>query len=290
VAVAVGAAMVVALPLALIEVARGLLHVWFKAWLVVGRPDIAHEDASWQLQIGSDAALSWFGPSCAALLVLATGLVVYDAVRRRLPRTAVALAAAPFAFVVVFALLVPWDPWRGRFVVFGVALAAATWGVTLARRPVAWGVVALTAVALPLTLLAMYTKPSSAPFVHGHQDPSIWTDSEADVFDDLYIDEAIVRAARVVDGENGSTVALAARENDFLYPFFGSRQQNVVRLVDIGGGRVPTDALWLVLAPGTRVVLCGTWQNVKTVDEWRVARRTSPGDGSCTTTGAAATA
>ena len=204
--------------------------------------------------------------------------------------TAVALAAAPFVFVVVFALLVPWDPWRGRFVVFGVALAAATWGVTLARRPVAWGVVALTAVALPLTLLAMYTKPSSAPFVHGHQDPSIWTDSEEEVFDDLYIHEAVVRAARVVDGETGSTVAVAARGNDFLYPFFGTRQQNVVRLVNRNGGRVPADASWLVLAPGARVVRCGSWNDVWTKDHWRVAKRTSADAGSCAATGGTAAA
>ena len=278
--VALGAASVVVVPLLLIELARGLLHAWFKLWLLVGRRDIAEGDASWQLQVGSDGALSWFGPAGAALLLLATVLVVVDVSRRRLPRIALLLALAPLVFAVVFAFLVPWDPWRGRFLVFAVALAATTWGVALHRRPVAWGVVALAAVALPLSLLAMYTKPSSAPFVHGHDGPSVWTDRWDVVLAEIHLSDAVPRTARVVNGREPSTVALAARQNDFLYPYFGRRLQNIVRLVPIDGGRVPGDAAWLVVAPGARVERCGRWTQVMHVDGWLLQRR-SDADGSC---------
>ena len=72
--VAIGAAAVIVLPLALIELGRGALRGWFKFWLVLGREDIARADASWQLQVGSDAALSWYGPVAAALLVVGHGV------------------------------------------------------------------------------------------------------------------------------------------------------------------------------------------------------------------------
>ena len=90
--VAIGAAAVIVLPLALIELGRGALHGWFKFWLVLGREDIARADASWQLQVGSDAALSWYGPVAAALLVVGTVFVVRDVVRRRQPPVAAVLA------------------------------------------------------------------------------------------------------------------------------------------------------------------------------------------------------
>ena len=76
--VAIGAAAVIVLPLALIELGRGALRGWFKFWLVLGREDIARADASWQLQVGSDAALSWYGPVAAALLVVGTAFVLRD--------------------------------------------------------------------------------------------------------------------------------------------------------------------------------------------------------------------
>jgi hypothetical protein len=42
------------------------LRVWHELWLVVDRRDIADADSSWQWQISSDPALSWFGPLAAS--------------------------------------------------------------------------------------------------------------------------------------------------------------------------------------------------------------------------------
>ena len=279
--VAIGAAAVIVLPLALIELGRGALRGWFKFWLVLGREDIARADASWQLQVGSDAALSWYGPVAAALLVIGTVFVVRDVVRRRQPPVFAVLACAPFVFILVFSLLVPWDPWRGRFMVAAVAFAAAAWGPVLERRWVGWGVAAMTAVALPLSLLAMYTKPSSLPYVHGHDGPSIWTDPWDVVLDDLAEADGVVRTSAAIERGVRGPVAIASRENDFLYLFFGHGQRNPVKLVPVDGGRVPSDARWLVVPPGTRVVRCGRWSLVAEEEGWSASLRT--GDGPCTT-------
>ena len=278
--VALGASAVVLLPLALVEVGRGALHAWFKAWTLVGREDIAHADASWQLQVGSDAALSWYGPVAAALLVVGTAVVVADVVRRRRPPVAAVLACAPFVFIVTFALLVPWDPWRGRFMLAAVAFAAAAWGPVLDRRAIGWGVAAMTAVALPLTLLAMYTKPSAVPFVHGNDGPSIWTEPWHVVLDDLAESDGVIRTSAAIEQGPRGDVAVAARQNDFLYLFFKNRNDDV-RLVPIDGGRVPDDATWLVTRPGTRVVRCGRWHLVALEEGWSASLRT--GSGPCTT-------
>ena len=78
----------------------------------------------------------------------------------------------------------------------------------------------------------------------------------------------------MVNGREPATVAVAARENDFLYPYFGRRLQNVVRLVPIDGGRVPDGATWLVVAPGARIERCGRWAQVMRIDGWLLQRRT----------------
>ncbi len=41
----------------------------------------------------------------------------------------------------------------------------------------------------------------------------------------------------------------------------------------IDGGRVPDDATWLVVAPGSRVDRCGSWVRVAATDGWLVERR-----------------
>jgi hypothetical protein len=279
--VALGAAAVVTLPLALVELGRGALRGWFKFWLVVGREDISHADASWQLQVGSDAALSWYGPVAAALLVVGTPFALCDVVRRRRPPAVAVLACAPFVFIVIFSLLVPWDPWRGRFMVAAVAFAVAAWAPLLERRSVGWGVVAMTAVALPLSLLAMYTKPSSLPFIHGHEGPSIWTDPWEVVFARLAEVDGVVRTSATIDRGIRGPVVVASREDDFLYLYLRHGNGNDVALVPVDGGRVPDEATWLVMPPGTSVVRCGRWRLAVSEGGWRAWRRT--GAGPCTT-------
>ena len=220
-----GAAMVIVLPPALAAGGDQLLRVLREFWLAVDRPDLAAADGTWEWQLSSDAAASWFGPVAASLLIVATAIVVYETVRRRLARVAVVLAAAPVVFVVIFAILVPWDPWRGRFVVFSVALAAATWGVIERFRPALWGTVALAAVTLPLALLGMYTKPAAPWALEGTEPPpSVWTASRSDLLSYLGGGD-LTGAIAVIERAGSATVAAAMRENDLLYPLFGDRRE-----------------------------------------------------------------
>jgi hypothetical protein len=277
----VGAAAVIALPAVLVVLGDQLLRVWHELWLVVDRPDIAAADNSWQWQLSSDAAASWFGPVAASLLIVATAIVAREAWHRRLPPVAVVLAAAPLLFVGVFAVLVPWDPWRGRFFVFSIALAAATWGVIERFRPALWGAVVLAVVTLPLALLGMYTKPA-APWARESIEPppSVWTASKGDLLS--YLGGGDVAGAMEMIGRAGSgTVAAAIRENDFIYPFFGDRRERTVLLVEHQGGDVPRVATWLVAAPGASIERCGRWKREYDQNGWVVERRLSSSSSPC---------
>jgi dolichyl-phosphate-mannose-protein mannosyltransferase len=276
-----GAAFVIVLPAALTDLGDRFLRVWHTFWLAVDRPDIAAADNSWQWQLSSDAAASWFGPVAASLLIVATAIVVYETWRRRFAPVAVVLAAAPLLFVVVFASLVPWDPWRGRFVVFSIALAAATWGAIERFRPALWGAVVLAVITLPLALLGMYTKPAA----HWAREstgppPSIWTASKLEMLS--YLGGADVAGAVATIERGGSgTIAAALRANDYIYPYFGDRRERTVLLVEPQGGDVSRSATWLVAAPGASIQRCGRWKREYAQNGWLVERRLDSSSSPC---------
>ena len=276
-----GAAAVIVLPAALVVVGDQFLRAWHEFWLFVERPDIAAADNSWQWQLSSDAAASWFGPVAASLLTVATAIVAHEVWRRRFPPVAVVLAAAPLLFVAVFGVLVPWDPWRGRFVVFAIALAAATWGAIERFRPVLWGAVVLAVVTLPLALLGMYTKPAASwARESAEPPPSVWTTSKRDLFSYLGGSD-LTGAIEVIERAGSGTVAAAVRENDFIYPFFGERHERTVLLVEHQGGNVPRIATWLVAAPGASIERCGRWTREYDRLGWIVERRLDSSSSPC---------
>ena len=71
-----------------------------------------------------------------------------------------------------------------------------------------------------------------------------------------------------------ASIAIAARFNDFLYPYFGARLKRRVALLQ-PLSNVPTAAEWLVLSPGARVRRCAeAWQRVlEARDGLRIERR-----------------
>ena len=233
--------------------------------------------------MSSDPALSWFGPLAASLLIVGTAIVARETWRRQFAPVAVVLAAAPLLFVVVFAILVPWDPWRGRFFVFSIALAAATWGAIERFRPALWGAVVLAVFTLPLALLAMYTKPV-APWARETataSPPFVWTTSKSDMLSYLAADGDLTGAIAVIERAGSSTVAAAMRENDFIYPYFGDRLERTVLLVEHQGGDVPRSATWLVAAPGASIERCGRWKREYDQNGWIVERRLDSSSSPC---------
>jgi hypothetical protein len=163
-----------------------------------------------------------------------------------------------------------------------VAFAVAAWAPALGRRWVAWGAVAITGVALPLSLLTLSTKPASVPYLQA-DGPSIWTDPWYEVLEPFAPTGGIVAALDAIETGAQGPVAVASRENDFLYLFLGHGQENPVTLVPIDGGRVPPEARWLVTPPGVRVVRCGSWRVAAADERWTTWARVGDADRPCTT-------
>jgi hypothetical protein len=276
---AVGAAVVVFLPRALVELGDLGMHGWVKAWVVLGRRDIADADASWQVQTASDAGLSWYGPLGAVLVAAAVVIAVARLRRGAGGWTPLVLAAAPLLLIGVFALTVTWDPWRGRLLAVSILLSAATWGLALPHRWLAWGTVALAAVTVPLALSDAYGRPLGLAWLD--QDRSVWSESREALLEWRQSGSGAVRAGRELAGvPNGATVAVAPLPGDLVYPLLDPTGRRRSALVGIDGGRVPERAGWLVVAPGSRVERCGTWRRVTDVGGWAVEQRTSV-DGPC---------
>ena len=283
--IAVGAAAVAFLPRALVELADLGMHGWVKAWVVLGRHDIADADASWQPQTASDAGLSWYGPLGAILVGAALVLAVVGLRRRSTGWTTVVLASAPLVLVAILALTVTWDPWRGRFLAFSILLSAATWGLVLPHRWLAWGTVASRS--------SRSHSPSSTPtgdlpgFGWLDQDRSVWSESRPDLLAWRQSGSGSVPVGRLLDAAaGGATVAIAPLPGDLVYPLLDPDGRRRSVLVPIDGGRVPNAATWLVVAPGSRVERCGAWSVVSTTRGWLVERRTAQA-GPCTTIEAA---
>jgi hypothetical protein len=258
----------------------------FKAWVVLDRPETPPFDDDWELNVDADPVDSWYGPLGALLLV--TGPLAIAVLRRRkpLPIVSFGLALAPWALLLTLAATIVWDPWRGRFLVFGVALAAATWGLLLRSRIAAAATAAIGATALALSLANYQGKPTGLGDLWASGDPpppsveTIWNERRSDAQARLRPRQGEGAVLRYVDDSVPTDAALAVvvRENDFLSPYFGDRFSRHVSLVSPDGGVVPPDAEWLVIAPSTRVRRCtDAWRQEFAHEKgWSIERRIAP--------------
>ena len=156
---AAGIVAVGCVPFALAATRERLLQAHEKLWLTLGRRDLAFLDTDRDAASPS-TVFSYFGPAGFAL-VLAGAIVVIVARRRgATPRLALLLAAAPVLMVPLTALVLVYDPWRGRFLLYGLALAAATWGLVLRHRWLAWGVTSIAAISIVLAFVHSTEKPA----------------------------------------------------------------------------------------------------------------------------------
>ncbi len=250
------------------------VKVVYKTGLVLGTPLAFLDEVDWQLNTLAEPTFSWFGP--LGLLLLGTGSVaVIVAWRRRmLPTLSLALAAAPWLLLATLALTVTWDPWRGRFLVFGVALAAATWGILLRSTAISTATAAIGATALFLTLGNHASKPSGL-----FAEASIWGRSRSEIQTSLSGQSAFVKFV-TEDVPEDAHIALALPGNHHIHPYFGPRISRRISLVAPGGGgRAAAESEWLIMAPGTRVRRCpGSWDLRLAENRWRIERRVAPDD------------
>lgn len=239
----------------------------YKSALLLDRQSLV-EGMAWYLNTYSDPLTSWYGPLAILLLAAGTGLVVAEWVRGSLTGRVVVYALAPWALLLTLALTIVWDPWRGRFLVFGVALAAATWGVVLRSRALATATAVVGPLVLLLCLGNLVGRPSGIGLAEG-----VWSSPRWDVYGRL---NGLAFLHRFVEERvpAGATVALAIPRDEAIHPYFGPVRSRHVLFVDDETGRAPVAAEWVVVAPGFGVRLCpGAWRSELRHRGWSVQRR-----------------
>jgi hypothetical protein len=219
---------------------------------------------------------SWYGPVGLLALLVTVPLAVRAVRRGRLPGGALVLSLAPVAYVLLIVLGIAYTAFSGRYVMPGVALAAATWGLVYEVRPLAWGLTAVAAITLGLALVHYEEKPAGFNVLGGSAPPSVWGKSREEVF---AASKAPTASApiRLLDerARPGDTVALLIRQDDVSYPFFGAGLDRHV--VFLHEGDSVSDAVdWLVEAPGFDAHPCASgWRSLPVGEPgWRLYRRT----------------
>ena len=136
----------------------------------LGRPDLVDQFRGWRPSEVSDGAYSWFGPVGALLAFGAIVVAVVEVRRRRLPRVAIALAAAPIVSVGLISVTVSYQNHQGRYFVSAFALCIATCGgFALRHRWVGATVVGVAGVTVVLALVNSLGKPTGIGVFHRTQ-------------------------------------------------------------------------------------------------------------------------
>jgi len=169
----VGAALT-ALPLIALPLEHVLHRMYWRGWELLGQDRVVAWDASRNQTIASNAT-TWYGPVGLALCVAAFVLVVRAVARRTLSPVAAVLVAAPAVVLVGSAVAVGFHLGNGRYVMGGVALAAATWGMVRPYRAAAVAIVAVAATTVLLVLVNYEDRPAGIRLLEGPARESIWT-------------------------------------------------------------------------------------------------------------------
>jgi hypothetical protein len=171
--VAAGVVSIGCLPFALETIRVYALRAHEKLWIAFGRDDLAFLYSEREAASPSPL-LAYYGP--VGFTPVLAGLVATAVVWRRgaVPHVTLVLAAAPVAMVLLLALAVSWDPLRARFLVYGLALAAATWGLVVRYRWLAWGTASMAAVTIGLTFVHSVEKPAGVVIFDERTSTGVW--------------------------------------------------------------------------------------------------------------------
>jgi hypothetical protein len=266
------AAALVLVPLAVPTLHDRLLRAHQRLWLELDEPVLAFRAFDWDARVPSPA-FSWYGP-LGVLVFLAAAVVVGLGVRRgALRANTIAFLIAPVWFLVAVVVVVGYHLGDGRYLMPAVVLSAATWGVLLEVRPLAWAAAATAVATLVLVFVHYREKPAGFALLGGTSSRSVWGATRATV---LHAGEA-PGPFDVVDKlfASGDRVALRLRQDDVSYPYFGARLDRRVRFVSGARDTDLDEADWLVIAPGLSLPSCEeAWTDVPSGERgWRVLRR-----------------
>jgi hypothetical protein len=267
---ALGIGGVAALAAAMRYVGDFLLRGYEKLWVELGSPSLAFLEQNRDPHSPS-TVFSYYG-SLGFLLVGAGIVLGAIAVRRRVaPPVMLALATAPIVFALLFSLAIAYDPFRGRFFLFAMALAASTWGLVLPHRWLAWGATAVAAATVPLSFVHSTEKPLGYSVFEGTF-PGVWGKSREAVQTWLRQDGTAGLVDYFAREPTSSRVGLRIRPDDWVYPYFGETLKRDVEFVP--EGVVDPSVTWLVVAPGRSVNPRPGWMlALETRDGWQLYRR-----------------
>jgi hypothetical protein len=273
-------------PLLLLPVGRLLVRASQKFFFEIGRSDVGYLDSGRSLTKASPI-FSWYGPLGFLLTLLSFALVVREVRRRKLPRVALALAAAPAIWIVLLGVGVPYWEWNGRYVMGGFVLGAATWSVALRARPLAWAVAAIASLTVTLSFVHLHDRPSGLRLIEPTHETSVWSEPSWSVQATDHPDERAV--FRFVDRHIPSNARLALEpvvwpvrehvQGEMLaYPFFGRDLSRKVFLADSIERAGAVQADWAILRDDGIPSCVPGWPRVFRHDVWIILKR-APGFG-----------
>lgn len=271
---AIVAACLVAVPAAFVTLHEKLLDGYQRLWVNAGESNLAFLGAE-RDAVPPSPFVSWYG-ALGVLLVLASVVLAAREVRRgALRRAGLIFALAPVLYLAVITVGLGYTIFHGRYLMPAVALGAATWGLVLHVRAVAWAAAVVAAVTVTLAFVHYVEKPAGFSVMGGDNPRSVWNESRVEV---LAHSRAPGGAGplRVIEeeAEDGDTVALRIRQDDVSYPYFGADLDRRVVFVEDTGG-LDAEADWLVVAPGLAAGICAAgWRPLSTGEPgWRLYRR-----------------
>lgn len=161
-------------PLVIVPFGQLLVRANEKIYFELGRQDAGYLDPG-RSTTKASPVFSWYGPASVVLVLVSLPLLVLLIRRKRLPLVALLLGAGPLIWVVLVGVFVPYTEWNGRYVMGGVALASATWGVTLRIRPLAMAAAAIALVTTVLIMVHRHDKPAGVRLLEPNDARSVWT-------------------------------------------------------------------------------------------------------------------
>ena len=259
----IGAALTV-LPLLALPVEHALHRVYWRGWELLDQDRVIEWDANRDQTIASNAT-SWYGPVGLALTVVAFVLVVRAVAHRTMTPVAAVLVAAPPFVLVGSAIGVGFHSGNGRYVMGGVALSAATWGIVRPFRAAAIAIVAVAATTVLLVFVNYEEKPAGIRLLETPARESIWA-MPAEWAQNLQPELVPITRHVRRNAEPGETIAIT--RNPVVRPFIYAGWPGLVHRLEY--------ADTLAEATGTRGTWAVLYDGVACEDGWRLELRSGP--------------
>jgi hypothetical protein len=270
-------------PLVLVPAGNLTLRASRKAFFELGRSDVGNLDAG-RSATKASPIFSWYGPLGVLLTLLACVLIVRAVRQRQLPAVALVLAAAPFLWIVLLAIAVPYWEWNGRYTMGGFALATATWAVALHVRPVAWAAAAVAALSVTLAFVHQHDRPSGLRLIEPTTERSVWTEPDwavqATDHPDLravfrFVEREVPRDTRLAIQPRVWPMREDVGKELLAYPFFGRDLSRTILLAESLSQATAAKADWAILRGQGSASCVRGWKRVFRYDVWSAFRRTA---------------